>query len=233
MDDFQLMGLSADLRAEGPGGGMFETPLAAPVVEDAGQDWKRQVLDPQGEAVDEATSGVSFLDGVRGFCSASQAQNINSEWSFGEARRRLLPFTDQVGESKGAHIDTARSGIIFDDPGKWTIHALIHARETSAATGPFEHDASALILDVCKPDGSVWKSRIVDVAGGRSMHSIHCTFTTTIPEPGYFVTATAFSTRWRWWDGGDRYTELTVHKHDNRITNPGVGTVPDEPPPAT
>lgn len=233
MFGLEPVGPGRDVRVEGAGVPEFETPLGAPAAELAATDWKRQVLDPQSEAIDGAASGVSYLEGVRGFCSAVQAQNINSEWSFGAARRRLLPFTTPVGESKGARIDTARNGIVFDEPGKWTIHALIHARQTDAPNGAFEYDASALILDICKPDGSVWKSRIVDVAGGKPMHSINCTFTTTIPAPGYFVTVTAFSTRWRWWDGGDRYTELTVHKHDHRITNPGVGTVPDEPPPTT
>lgn len=171
---------------------------------------------------------VDLLDGVRGYCSAYQSLNINSAWSLGDNRRRDLPFDAPYGPAKGAHVDAAKGGIVFDETGLWTVHCLIHTRSTAATPGPGETDASAMYVRIHQPDGTIASETVVDAYTSNSTDSITATLPFVIPEPGYYVTIGCWSSRWRWWDGGTRYTRLSVVMNDNRTINPGAPTVPDE-----
>lgn len=171
---------------------------------------------------------VDLLDGVRGYCSAYQSLNINAAWSFGDNRRRDLPFDAPYGPAKGAHVDAAKKGIVFDETGLWTVHCLIHARDTAYTSGPGESDAAAMFVRIHKPDGTLDTEAVVDAHTNKSVDSITATLPFLIPEPGYYVTIGCWTSRWRWWDGGTRYTRLSVVMNDNRTINPGAETVPDE-----
>lgn len=50
-------------------------------------------------------------------------------------------------------------------------------------------------------------------------------------EPGCWIRVQAWSGKWRWWDGGARNAWMSAVKFDNRLTNPGQDTVPDETKP--
>lgn len=172
---------------------------------------------------------LDLLDGVRGYCSAYQSLNINTALSLGNSRRRELPFGSPYGPAKLAHVDATKGGIVFEEAGLWTVHCLIHARQTAFAAGGFgEPDASAMFVRIHKPDGTIDSETVVDAHTSNSTDSITATLPFVIPEPDYYVTIGCWSSRWRWWDGGTRYTRLSVVMSDNRPTNPGAETVPDE-----
>lgn len=172
---------------------------------------------------------LDLLDGVRGYCAAYQTRNINAAWSYGDNRRRDLPFAAPYGPSKGAHVDAAKGGIVFDEAGLWTVHVMIHARSTGYAAGGFgEPDAVAMYIRIHRPDGSIDTETVVDAYSRDEVTSVPATLPFVIPEPGYYVTIGCWTSRWRWWDGGTRYTRLAAVMNDNRTVNPGEETVPDE-----
>lgn len=177
----------------------------------------------------ELVNRLDLLDGVRGYCSAYQSLNINAALSLGNNRRRDLPFGSPYGPSRGAHVDAAKGGIVFDEPGLWTVHCMIHARKTDFVAGGFgEPDAAAMYVRIHQPNGVIDTETIVDAYSYNSSDSITATLPFVIPEPGYYVTIGCWTSRWRWWDGGTRYTRLSVVKSDNRAIEPGAPTVPDE-----
>ena len=172
---------------------------------------------------------LDLLDGVRGYCAAYQTRNIQSHGSFGDNRRRDLPFSAPYGPSRGAHVDAAKGGIVFDEAGLWTVHVLIHARKTGALAGGFgEPDAVAMYIRIHRPDGAIDTETVVDAYSRDEVTSVPATLPFVIPEPGYYVTIGCWTSRWRWWDGGTRYTRLAAVMNDNRPVNPGEETVPDE-----
>ena len=72
------------------------------------------------------------------------------------------------------------------------------------------------------------RQKLLQFLAGKSAVSPTVSVPVTVDQPGYYVTVEAYLSRWRWWDGGTRYSALAVVKHDNRVINPGADTVPDE-----
>lgn len=171
-------------------------------------------------------NNLALLSGVRGFCAAYQVQNLNAEWNLVN-NQRVHPFTEQLGPAKGAYVNPAVPGITFESKGLWWVHATIRARQTSF-TGS---DEVSMFVDVLRPDGSVYSPLIVDGRPGPGFSSITATFPVVVPGPGYSVRVKSWTGRWRWWDGGTRYTRLAVLKVDNNTEGVGVDIVPDEPNP--
>lgn len=169
---------------------------------------------------------LDLLDGVRGYCQAYMSRNVNGEW--GVDNTRMLPFDAPLGTSRGAHVDAAKGGIVIDEAGLWTISLMCTARWTSYASSWTDTDSVRVTLRVHRPDGSVYSQKMLQYLAGKSAVSPTVSVPVLVDEPGFYVTVEAYSSRWRWWDGGTRYSALAVVKHDNRVINPGADTVPDE-----
>ena len=169
---------------------------------------------------------LDLLDGVRGYCQAYMSRNVNGEW--GTNNTRLLPFDVPLGPSKGAHVDAAKGGIVMDEAGLWTISLMCTARQTSYSSSWLDTDSVRVTLRVHRPDGSVYSQKLLQYLAGKSAVTPTVSVPVTVDQPGYYVTAEGYSSRWRWWDGGTRYSALAVVKHDDRVINPGADTVPDE-----
>lgn len=169
---------------------------------------------------------LDLLDGVRGYCQAYMSRNINGEWGINNTRQ--LPFDAPLGPSKGAHVDAAKGGIVMDEAGLWTISLMCTARQTSYTSSWLDTDSVRVTLRVHRPDGQVYSAKVLQYLAGRSAVTPTVSVPVTVDEPGYYVTVEAWSSRWRWWDGGTRHSALAVVKHDNRVINPGADTVPDE-----
>ena len=132
------------------------------------------------------------------------------------------------GPSKGAHVDAAKGGIVMDEAGLWTISLLCTARQTSYTSSWLDTDSVRVTLRVHRPDGSVFSEKLLQYLAGKSAVSPTASVPVLVDQPGYYVTVEGYSSRWRWWDGGTRYSALAVVKHDSRLVNPGQETVPDE-----
>ena len=169
---------------------------------------------------------LDLLDGVRGYCQAYMSRNVNGEW--GTNNTRQLPFDAPLGPSKGAHVDASKGGIVMDESGLWTISLMCTARQTSYTSSWLDTDSVRVTLRVHRPDGSVYSQKVLQYLAGKSAVSPTVSVPVVVDEPGYYVTVEAYSSRWRWWDGGTRYSALAVVKHDSRLVNPGQETVPDE-----
>lgn len=166
---------------------------------------------------------VQLLDGVRGFCMAYQSLNINAAWGNGGTRR--LPFNRQYGPAKGAEIHG--DGIRLNEAGAWRLDAMVRARGT-AFTGA---DGALMDIIVERPDGTEFLRSRYDAWPGTGTESIYGGRPLVVDEPGFKVRVEVWSGRWRWWDGGDMFTFLSAVKYDNRATNSGQNTVPDETEP--
>ena len=172
------------------------------------------------------TGRLDLLDGVRGYAQAYMSRNVNGEW--GVNNTRMLPFDAPLGPSKGAHVDAAKGGIVMDEAGLWTISLMCTARQTSYSSSWLDTDSVRVTLRVHRPDGSVYSQKLLQYLAGKSAVTPTVSVPVTVDQPGYYVTVEAYSSRWRWWDGGTRYSALAVVKHDDRVINPGADTVPDE-----
>lgn len=169
---------------------------------------------------------TDLLDGVRGYCQAYMSRNVNGEWGTNNAR--MLPFDAPLGPSKGAHVDAAKGGIVMDEAGLWTVSLLCTARQTLYTSSWLDTDSVRVTLRVHRPDGSVYSHQLLQCLAGKSAVTPTVSVPVVVDQPGYYVTVEAYSSRWRWWDGGTRYSALAVVKHDSRMVNPGQETVPDE-----
>ena len=194
--------------------GIVRAPMLGPVA-DAFEDGQSALVDR-----------LDLLDGVRGYCQAYMSRNVNGEW--GVNNTRMLPFDVPLGPSKGAHVDATRGGIVMDEAGLWTVSMMCTARQTSYTSSWLDTDSVRVTLRVHRPDGSVYSQKLLQYLAGKSAVTPVVSVPVTVDQPGYYVTVEAYSSRWRWWDGGTRYSALAVVKHDDRVINPGADTVPDE-----
>lgn len=157
-----------------------------------------------------------------GYCSAYMNRNVNMQW--GSDGDRLAPFRAQLGPAINARIDAARSCIVFEKTGTWTVHLQVAANGTSYPG----HNGISAELRTWRPDGSLYSVRIVRASPGPDEWSLTLSQPVVIPEPGYYTDVLLKSGRWRWWPGGTRWSGLTVIRSDSRIENPGSETVGDE-----
>ena len=169
---------------------------------------------------------LDLLMGVRGYCQAYMSRNVNGEW--GVNNTRMLPFDAPLGPSKGAHVDAAQGGIVMDESGLWTISLMCTARQTSYTSSWLDTDSVRVTLRVYRPNGSVYSQKMLQYLAGKSAVTPTLMVPVVVPSPGYYITVEGYSSRWRWWDGGTKFSALSVIKHDSSTVNPGTETVPDE-----
>ena len=186
----------------------------------------QDVADAFEDGQSALTGRLDLLDGVRGYCQAYMSRNVNGEW--GANNTRLLPFDAPLGPSRGAHVEASKGGIVMDGAGLWTISLMCTARQTSYTSSWLDTDSVRVTLRVHRPDGSVYSQKLLQYLAGKSAVTPTVSVPVTVDQPGTYVTVEAYSSRWRWWDGGTRYSALAVVKHDSRTINPGADTVPDE-----
>lgn len=169
---------------------------------------------------------IDLLMGIRGYCQAYMGSNINGEW--GTNNTRMLPFDKPLGPSKGGHVDSSKGAVVMDEAGLWSIHFMVTARWTSYTASWLDTDSVRATVRIHRPDGTVYSSKIFQALSGKSATTLTASIPVVVPSPGYYITIEAYSARWRWWDGGTKFSALSVIKHDNSTVNPGTETVPDE-----
>lgn len=169
---------------------------------------------------------IDLLMGIRGYCQAYMSRNVNGEW--GTNNTRMLPFNAPLGPSKGAHVDTANGSVVMDEAGLWTVHFMVTARQTSYTASWLDTDSVRATVRFHRPNGTVYSSKIFQSLSGKAATTIAASIPVVVPSPGYYITIEAYSARWRWWDGGTKFSALSVIKHDSSTVNPGTETVPDE-----
>lgn len=169
---------------------------------------------------------IDLLMGIRGYCQAFMSRNVNGEWGLNNTR--MLPFNEPLGPSKGGHVDAAKGAVVMDEAGLWTVHFMVTARQTLYSSSWLDTDSVRVTVRIHRPDGSVYSPKIFQALSGQSATTITASIPVVVPSPGYYITIEAYSSRWRWWDGGTKFSALSVIKHDNSTINPGTETVPDE-----
>lgn len=190
----------------------------------------RGVVRPGFETVEQAfrdgqmelINRLDLLDGLRGYCSTYMTTNVNLAW--GVNNSRIMPFKAPVGPHKGARPETSQGGIVLEEAGAWLIGAKTTARGTGF-TGQNEVNQNIVIY---RPDGTVYSENVAIAQPGTQPETIVDTCTVVVPEPNYIVRVRTWSGRWRWYDGGTRFSRLWAVKQDSRIENAGAETVPDE-----
>lgn len=164
----------------------------------------------------------NYLDGVRGFCQAYQSHNINIAWAVFGNNRRIMPFNGEWGSTKGAHIQG--DGITFDEEGLWYVTAKTRARSTGFGGG----EPAAMDIIIRNSSGNELSRHTTDGLPDTGGMTFEGTVPVPVTTPGTRVVVETWSARWRWWDGGRRFSLLAAVKHDNRPGNIGQDTVPDE-----
>lgn len=189
------------------------------------------VQDAFQDAQHKLTSRLDLLEGVEAYAQGYMSKNRNGEW--GTNNWRTLAFDTPLGPSKGARVDPSKGGIVLDSTGLWTVYARITGRETNY-TG---HAGVTMDVMIYYPNGDVYSQQrvrgtsLVDAGAliaNRGSVTLQATFPVVIDTPGCYIQVDAWSAAWRWWEGGTRWSSLSVLKHSSDIVNPGEDTVPDE-----
>lgn len=179
----------------------------------------------------DITKRTDLLEDVQGYAHAYMTKNINAQWNLGN-NWRFLPFDGQLGPAKGARV-RSDGRVEMGSKGLWLILAKIHGRETSYTGGA----AVTLRVRVFAPNGDQYSDSytrgttmtgVTAFASDKDNGSVVTSFPVVVPGPGYYVRVDAWSSAWRWWDGGTRLSSLSVIKQSNETTNRGQETVPDE-----
>ena len=191
------------------------------------------------EQADAAVSDIRSLDGVRGYAQAHMSVNIYSG-GLGSDNTRWMPFDYQYGVWKGAHLgvdseDPVQVGIVLEESGLWRVDVRAFAKSTTATAGLGVPDNSEVYLGVYRISATgvwnVWREISIIKNNGGGATTLEGGVMVQIPDDGYqyAVGAYCWSSRWRWWSGGARYSSLSVVKHDNRNGDLGQYEVPDDP----
>ena len=165
---------------------------------------------------------LGLLDGVRGYGAVYQPYNYG-----GNVNSVSLSFTDPVGPMKGVSIEPAVKGLRIEEPGLWLVSVRATGRATAATNGIGQQDRTELTVreypigkqprDVASMTGNGGNGRVTNTM----------TFPLVVEQAGTVITVDAYSSRWRRWEGGKLYSNLSVTKLDSRPENPGDWTVPD------
>lgn len=165
---------------------------------------------------------IDLLDGVRGYGAAylprNFGRNVNSV---------TLEFTAPMGPMKGVSVNQPFKGLQIDEPGLWLVSVRATGRSTLAANGIGQQDRTELTVREFPPGAPARDVAVMTGDGGTGSVSNTMTFPMIIEKAGTTIVVNAYSSRWRWWDGGKLYSNLSVTKLDNRAENPGELTVPD------
>ena len=165
---------------------------------------------------------IDLLDGVRGHGAAYLPRNYG-----GSVNSVALGFTAPLGPMKGVSISTVFKGLQIDEPGLWLVSVRATGRATLAVNGIGQQDRTELTVREFPPGEPARDVAVMTGDGGTGRVTNTMTFPMVIERAGTIITVDAYSSRWRWWDGGKLYSNLSVTKLDNRAENPGELTVPD------
>lgn len=180
------------------------------------------------------TERLDLLEGVQAYGHSFMGRNINAQW--GANNWRDLKFDEPLGPAVGAHVDPSKGGIVFESAGLWTVYV----RVTGRATGFTGGGGMRMDVNTRLPDGSIYSTSIVEGTSYRDLGTVtpdlgnttlQATFPIVIDTPGSYVTVRAWTAAWRWWNGGTRWSSMSVLKHSSSTVNAGTGTVPDETQP--
>ena len=209
-------------------------------VEEAAKSLIRPVEDRVGEVeaqADAVVADLRSLDGVRGYAQAHMSLNV---FNAGNDNVKWLPFDRPFGVWKGAHLgadsqNPKKVGIVLEEPGLWKVEVRAFAKSTVFTAGSGVPDNSEVHLGVYRISQTgvwnVWREISIIQKNGDGAASLDGGVMVQIPDDGYeyAVGAYCWSSRWRWWGGGARYSGLSVVKHDNRSGALGQYEVPDDP----
>ena len=195
------------------------------------RDAIRDLIFPVTERLDvvedsqlSAEEQLALLEGVRGYGAAYQRWNVNLASAPGN--RRMISLAPH-GAAKGVRVEGG--GIFIDEPGLWTVHAQVFARNTIYTPGLGSPDITKLFVILREYQPVYRESTIKEVfgRGGNGPHHIQASFTVVIENAPALLDFEVYSDRWRYFDGGTALTSFSVVKTDNRVENPGEVTVPD------
>ena len=183
-------------------------------------------FDTVPDAVDVVEGAVNerldLLDGVRGYGSVYQPYNYG-----GNVNSVSLSFTDPVGPMKGVSIEPAVKGLRIEEPGLWLVSVRATGRATVATNGVGQQDRTELTVREYPIGDQPRDIATMTGNGGNGRVTNAMTFPLIVEQAGTVITVDAYSSRWRRWEGGKLYSNLSVTKLDSRPENPGDWTVPD------
>lgn len=179
-------------------------------------------LDGVEESQLSAEEQLALLEGVRGYGAAYQPQNYG-----GTFNSVALDFTAPLGPMKGVSIGTGFRGLRVEEPGLWLVSVRATGRATLAVNAIGQQDRTELIIREYPPGTPSREVAVMTGNGGTGRVSNTMTFPMIIEQAGTTIAVDAYSSRWRRWDGGKLYSNLSLTKLDSRLENPGDWTVPD------
>lgn len=182
--------------------GVFTTEAFAPITE--------AITDSQNTLIDR-------LDLIPPYCSAVMSYNVQMRWT---GATITMPFRTQNGPAKGAYVDVAKDGIVFEEPGTWTVHGLLNGNGSDGAGS----DELQMFMRLFNADGALQSEKIIRSSPGANEQGLSLSQPFVVPEAGWYVTLAGKSGRPRWWPGGARWSGLTVIKSSDDAT----GAAPDE-----
>ena len=169
-----------------------------------------------------AEEQLALLEGVRSYGAVYQPRNFG-----GNVNSVALNFTAPMGPMKGVSVDPVFKGLRVNEPGLWLVSVRATGRPTAATNGLGQQDRTELTVRESPPGIPSRPVAVMTGDGGNGRVSNTMTFPMVIEQAGTIITVDAYSSRWRWWDGGKLYSNLSVTKLDSRLENPGDWTVPD------
>lgn len=167
---------------------------------------------------------LALLDGVRAYGAAYLPFNYGgpngNTWG--------LPFIAPMGPMKGVSI-SSEGGLRIAEPGLWLISVRTTGRATIYTNAFGVQDRTELRVMQNSPRPGTGRTPMAKMTGdgGVGQVSNAMTFPAVIEEANTTILVEAYSSRWRYWDGGKLYSNLSLTKLDNRVVDPGDWTVPD------
>lgn len=178
-----------------------------------------QAFEPVREALHDGQNGlIARLDLIPPFCSAVMSSNVQMRWT---GATITMPFSTQNGPAKGAHVDSDLRGIVFDQPGTWTVHALLNANGSDGLGG----NELWMHVRLFDASGGMQAEKIIRDHPGESEHGFAMSQPFVVPEAGWYIQVAGRSGRPRWWPGGARWSGLTVIKSHQDDTGGAPDTV--------
>lgn len=179
-------------------------------------------LDGVEESQLSAEEQLALLEGVRGYGAVYQPYNYG-----GNVNNLRLDFTAPMGPMKGVSVNPYVKGLQIEEPGLWLVSVRATGRATLATNALGQQDRTELTVQERPPGDSPRDVAVMTGDGGTGRVSNTMTFPMVIEQAGTTIAVGAYSSRWRRWEGGKLYSNLSVTKLDSRLENTGDWTVPD------
>ena len=194
-------------------------------VEEAAKNLIRPVENRVAQVEESQLSAeeqLALLEGVRGYGAAYQPYNYG-----GNVNNLRLDFTAPMGPMKGVSVNPYVKGLQIEEPGLWLVSVRATGRATAATNTIGEQDRTELTVQERPPGTPSREVAVMTGDGGTGRVSNTMTFPLVIEQAGTTIAVGAYSSRFRRWEGGKLYSNLSVTKLDSRLETPGDWTVPD------